>query len=455
MPILKQHLSHEYQNARQLAKNARRGILPWIYWGVAAAFYLYEFFARVAPSTFEGLLQDKFTLNAEELGFVMGLYYLAYAPMQLVVGLALDRFGSKKLLSVAAIIAGLGCLIFALATNVFTLGLGRVMSGIGSSFAYVGAVYVATVWFPRRRLALIMGMTAALGTIGAALGEAPLREAVQRYGEKESMYFAGLVGLSIAILIYFVVPRRPQWFLHLAQLESRVEKETMFDGLREVIASKQTWLVAIISLLLYVPISTFGALWGISYVSTSAGVPIDKAAFAMTLMFLGFAAGGPLLGLFSDKFSLRKMPMLLGGGLCAFSMGMLLLSPYMPFWLTVSFLIATGFFAGAQAITFAIAVEQHSAFCRATAVAFVNCFVMLGGFLLQPAFGALLDLDASAHRAVYSAASGIHHKPVTADITDSVSAYAVVEYQQALIILPVSLLLGTLLTFMLKETGAK
>ena len=72
-------------------------------------------------------------------------------------------------------------------------------------------------------------------------------------------------------------------------------------------------------------------------------------------------------------------------------MGMLLLAPSLPFGVTVFFLISTGFFAGAQAITFAVAVEQHGQFCRATAVAFVNFFVMLGGFLLQPAFGAILD----------------------------------------------------------------
>jgi MFS family permease len=429
MSKIKEHISHDLKHAKEVAHNARKGILPWLYWGIAAVFYLYEFFARVAPSTFEWKLQDTFSLNASELGFVMGLYYLAYAPMQLVVGIALDRFGSKRLLSLAAIIAGLGCLIFALAGNVFTLGLGRIMLGIGSSCAYVGAVYVATVWFPRRRLALIMGMTAALGTIGAALGEAPLREAIEKYGATEAMYTAAFGGLVIANLIFFIVPRRPDWFLHLVKLENPEPRDTMFKGLREVLSNKQTWLVAIISLLLYVPISTFGALWGISYVSTSAGVPIESAAWAMTMLFLGFAAGGPLLGLLSDKFNFRRLPILIGGGLCTFSMGMLLLAPNLPFSVTVFFLISTGFFAGAQAITFAVAVEQHGKYCRATAVAFVNFFVMLGGFLLQPAFGAVLDS------------------------TSSSSIYTETDYQKALVLLPVSILIGTVFSFWLKETS--
>ncbi len=431
MSHLKQSISRELQTAKGVAKEARGGLLPWLYWGIAASFYLYEFFARVAPSTFEGQIQRDYSLDASELGFVMGLYYLAYAPMQLVVGIALDRFGSKRLLSSAAIIAGVGCLIFALAENVTTLGLGRIMLGIGSSFAYVGAVYVATVWFPRKRLALIMGMTAALGTIGAALGEAPLREAIQTYGSKEAMLTAALGGLAIAILIYFIVPRRPNWFLQLAKLETPESTDSMFKGLRDVVTNKQTWLVAIVSLLLYVPISTFGALWGISYVSAASNVSKENAAWAMTMLFLGFAAGGPILGLLSDRFQLRRMPILFGGGLCAFSMGMLLLAPSLPFSVTVIFLISTGFFAGAQAITFAVAVEQHGSFCRATAVAFVNFFVMLGGFLLQPAFGAVLDS------------------------TTSTSTYSSSDYQKALVLLPISILVGTILSFWIKETGEK
>jgi MFS family permease len=428
MSHLKHNIEHDISNTRGVARKARTGLLPWIFWGVAASFYLYEFFARVAPSVMSQTLQHDFDMSASELGFVMGLYYLAYAPMQLVVGIALDRFGSKRLLSSAAIIAGLGCLTFAIAHTTAVAGLGRIMLGIGSSFAYVGAVYVATVWFPRRRLALIMGMTAALGTLGAALGQAPLEVAVQEYGWRSAMYTAALGGLFIALMIWFIVPKRPDWFLKLAALEQRVTKVTMFAGLREVVSDGQTWLVSIISLLLYVPISTFGALWGDAYIKTSCGVSSETAAWAMTMMFLGFAVGGPLLGWVSDKYSTRRMPMLLGGGLCAASISMLLFASIFPFWITVVFLIFTGFFAGAQVITFATAVEQHANYCKATAVAFVNFFVMLGGFLLQPVFGAVLD------------------------VTSNSDSYTPADYRIALILLPLCLTLGTILCKWLHET---
>ena len=107
---------------------------------------------------------------------------------------------------------------------------------------------------------------------------------------------------------------------------------------------------------------------------------------------------------------------------------MLLFASIFPFWITVVFLIFTGFFAGAQVITFATAVEQHANYCKATAVAFVNFFVMLGGFLLQPVFGAVLD------------------------VTSNSDSYTPADYRIALILLPLCLTLGTILCKWLHET---
>jgi sugar phosphate permease len=244
-------------------------------------------------------------------------------------------------------------------------------------------------------------MTTAIGTIGASLGQVPLEVAVQEYGWREAMYTASIGGLTIAILVWLFVPRRPNWFLKLAEIDKPETASKMFCGLREVVSDGQTWLIALVGLTLYLPISTFAALWGDEFVKASTGVSDESAAWAITMLFFGFAAGGPIIGWLSDKFSKRRIPMLIGGVLCTVSMGALLLASVLPFWVTVLLLTLSGFFAGAQAISFAMAVEKHLSYCRATAVAFVNFVVMLGGFMLQPAFGALLDIG--THSDSYSA----------------------------------------------------
>ena len=86
-----------------------------------------------------------------EFGLAMGMYFLAYAPAQLIVGRMLDRFGTRVVVAPAAIIVALGCLLLASTDSIVLMGVGRFLQGLGSSVAYLGVVYLALVWFPPHR----------------------------------------------------------------------------------------------------------------------------------------------------------------------------------------------------------------------------------------------------------------------------------------------------------------
>ena len=68
-----------------------------------------------------------------------------YAPMQLLVGVLFDRYGTKYIVSTAAMICGVGCIV-SQADGLVARHRTRFI-GVGSAFAFVGAVYGATVWF--------------------------------------------------------------------------------------------------------------------------------------------------------------------------------------------------------------------------------------------------------------------------------------------------------------------
>lgn len=121
----------------------------WIFWGFAAVFFLYEFFVRVMPSVILSDLAVELDATPVALSSALAVYLWVYAPMQLLVGGLFDRFGTKFLIVGASAICGAGCLIFAWGDSLMAVGISRGMAGFGSAFAFVGAVYVATVWFPR------------------------------------------------------------------------------------------------------------------------------------------------------------------------------------------------------------------------------------------------------------------------------------------------------------------
>ena len=92
----------------------RGGWYSWLFWGIVAIFYLYEFFVRVTPNVILPQLGRDLDADAASLGSAMAFYLWIYAPSQLIVGWLFDRFGTKYLVSTAAIICGVGCVVFAL-----------------------------------------------------------------------------------------------------------------------------------------------------------------------------------------------------------------------------------------------------------------------------------------------------------------------------------------------------
>ena len=56
---------------------------------------------------------QSFNITASGVGVLAAFYLYSYAPMQLPVGVLMDHFGIKKVLSWASIICGCGAIIFA------------------------------------------------------------------------------------------------------------------------------------------------------------------------------------------------------------------------------------------------------------------------------------------------------------------------------------------------------
>ena len=97
------------------------------------------------------LMRD-FVGGAAFVGNLSAFYYYAYTGCQLPVGVTLDRFGPRRVLTTAAVVCTIGALLFAFATSTVPAYVGRTLIGAGSAFAWIGSMKLATVWFPPQPL---------------------------------------------------------------------------------------------------------------------------------------------------------------------------------------------------------------------------------------------------------------------------------------------------------------
>ena len=174
----------------------------------AAGFFL-SFMLRNANAVISKDLAAEFALSSSELGLLTSAYFLAFAAMQMPVGVFLDRYGPRRVTSGLLVIAAIGVGTFSLAGGLGTLTFGRALIGAGVSACLMGSMKAYSMWFPLDRLATLNGWTLAAGALGAVAATAPMEFAANITGWRLMFGVLAMFTLSAGACIFLLVPEKP------------------------------------------------------------------------------------------------------------------------------------------------------------------------------------------------------------------------------------------------------
>ncbi|MDF1528961.1 MAG: MFS transporter, partial [Sedimenticola sp.] len=247
--------------------------LAWMIWGLGASLYLIGFYQRVAPGVMTSELMADFQLNAAELGNLSAFYFYSYVAMQVPTGLLADHWGPRRLLSLGAMVAGMGALLFAMAPDSLWANFGRLMIGGSVAVAFVGTLKLAGHWLPPKQYSFASGIALFCGVVGAVFAGVPLRLLVDAFGWRPVMLSSAVVTFIVALGIWLLVrddPTEKGYASHAIEHddESTASHGNALAGIRAVLGYLNTWL------LFFVPgagvgsVLTFAGLWGVPFLTT-------------------------------------------------------------------------------------------------------------------------------------------------------------------------------------------
>jgi MFS family permease len=347
-------------------------------------FFFYAFAARVSPSVMVDELMRDFALGAAILGNLSAVYFYAYAGMQIPIGLMLDRFGPGRLLGAGALLAALGCALFALAGSMGLAYTGRLLIGAGAGASWIGALAVIAQNFPRQRFAVLAGGTQAFGMLGATMGQLPLSFVVEAQGWRAAVWCLAALAALLGLLLPITLQRRPA---------SGGGSVAPLRGLGTAVRNPQTWLCSLFGMAMVGPIVAFSGLWAVPYLMQVHGLERTGAAGIASAMFLAWAVGAPVLGALSDRLGRRK-PIMIAGSLGVTAL--LALLPFMetvPIWAIVVWILGVGFLASCYVAGIGLARDANPEAIGGTVMGLVNTAVVASGAILQPLIGYVLDLN--------------------------------------------------------------
>ncbi len=364
-------------------KQTRSSVKNFMIWAMAAAFYLYEVALRVAPAGITDQLMQHFNITSTGLGLLVGAYYWAYVLMQLPCGLILDKFGPQKVISLSALVCGIGTILFCQADTLLIAVIGRVLVGVGSACAFIGALKVATDWFSPRRFALIAGLTNMMGTFGGNFAGSPLSYLSENYGWVNVFTIMGLSGFFIALLAYIIIEDKPS------------KSFDRFDKFKTVLLllckNKQIWFAGVVGGILYLPLTAFAELWGVPFLTRVFDGDHFIGSLTTNLVFIGMAIGGPIFAILSSNMKSYKRLLQITAVLAGSISLLIVFSPFFDRNSVLSLLFLLGFVIGGQVLVFSLAKVNVKNSAYGTAMGFTNAIISFVGLLSQVIMGIILD----------------------------------------------------------------
>ncbi len=415
-----------------IKKCSQHPYYPWLVWGLAASAFFIEYFARVAPGVMIDSLMRDFKVQALALGSLSAFFYYTYVGMQIPVGILVDRFSLRWLLTSMIFICGLGCLIFASTTHLGIAAFARLMMGFGAAFAFVSALKVASVWFPAHQFGLLAGLTQALGMLGAAVGQMPMAYLVVHLGWRQTLFFIASLMILLSALVAILVRDRVKPLTSVLAKKSLMHSP--WSGLMKVLKNPQSWWNALFAGLLFAPTAALAELWGVKFFRQTYHLSNEIAAMGIGLIFIGWTLGGPLTGWISDKIKRRKIILILSACFSLFFASLVIMLPNLSLGILFSLLFLYGLANTGVATAYAVASEINPQAVAGTSVAFANMASVIIGAGFQPLIGWLLE------------------KKWDGTVVDGLAFYSNADFRSALFILLVSLTLAVLVACGIKET---
>jgi sugar phosphate permease len=383
--------------ARQMHDIGKRR--AWVIWLVALSVYVLAVFHRSSLGVAGLLATERFGISATQLAAFTVLQLLVYAGMQVPVGVALDRYGSRKLLLAGLTLMTLGQLAFAFVTSFPAALVARGVIGAGDAMIFISVLRLVTVWFLVRQAPMVTQVTGQVGQLGAILAAAPLSYALHTWGWTRTFAVASSLGLFLMVAVALVVKDSP--YVHTRVV--KVKLLALTRSLRTVWGNPGTRLGLWSHFVSQFSVTVFSLLWGYPFLVRGEGLSSAQASTLLIVMTGWVVLSGPAIGWLVTRLPYYRSVIVVSVvATMAFMWAVVLALPVpAPMWLLVMLVCSMAMGGPASMVGFDLA----RTFTPAQAAGRANGVVNIGGFsaslLTMGLIGLVLDILEPAGQASY------------------------------------------------------
>jgi len=384
----------------------------WIIWTVGVAGYVLAVTNRTSLAAVGVDAADRFSADAATLSLFAVVQLAMYGGMQLPIGVLLDRYGARPIMTIGMVLMAAGQLTMALSESVGVALVARVLVGAGDAAVFPGVLRLIATWFPAQRAPVMVQLTGIVGQAGQLIAVLPLAALLHATTWTIAFGSVGGLGVLFAVLVFAIIRNHPP------EVAADVSVDTDTGAVRVVRSSVDTgvgiraaWAHPGTRLAFWSHFTTpfagtaFILLWGMPFLTAGEGLSLGQAAgITSVYVFIGMALG-PIMGELSRRIpNMRSRALVLPAVAVQMVVWLtvILWPGPAPLWLlyTLAFALAMG--GPASMIAFDHARTHNPAHRLSTATGVTNAGGFLAALIAIFMIGLAMDLQGAGTPDTYT-----------------------------------------------------
>jgi ACS family hexuronate transporter-like MFS transporter len=382
------------QEPKEMRRVKKRTNLRWYIAALLFASTVINYIDRQTLSVVGPTLKHDLGLSQVQYGYILQMFLLAYTVMYVVSGFLVDRWGTRRSLTIFVGWWSIANVLHFFARGAGSLSAFRFLLGMGEPGNYNAAGRAASEWFPAKERGFINGLVNAGSAIGAVIATPLVAWLAIRYGWRYAFVVTGLLGLLWLVpwlLLYHLPSKHPSITdPELEYINSGASPLCVgpVPTTRQLLRRADIWGL-MLARFLSDPVWWFYLFWLPSFLEEQRGFTLAQVAIFGWMPYLASDAGGLLGGWASDRLIPR-----VGGTVRARLIPMAVCAAIMPISLFVPGMRGTaGLITVLCVVTFAhmawktnlmtITNDIYPAECIGTVSGLLMFGSGVGGFLFQ------------------------------------------------------------------------
>lgn len=271
-----------------LSEPVRRPASPW--WVVLpfASGHFISYFYRNMNAVLADVFTRELGLPVSRLGLLTSAYFLAFATLQIPLGIWLDRYGPRKVQLFLLVLSIIGAIVAANSYDLWGLVIARTLIGFGSAACLMATFKAITLTLPHEQWPFYNGIALMVGSLGALASTAPLLWLESYLGWRGCFGLLALLTSLLWLVLWQAVTE-------LRPTQSSGAREMLAD-LRALYSLPRFWQISLMSLLPQGFYMAFQGLWLGPWLRDVAHWSAPTVAFALLASGAAMVLGSFLSG---------------------------------------------------------------------------------------------------------------------------------------------------------------